>query len=206
MMHVLVGGAQLKKAPPVIEEIAWESAALDELLARATTTTLLGDTQAYKLEGALTGARAEEFLDAAGVFIASPHTFIFVEEKLLKKPTDLLTKAGATVLALQKAEKADKETFNIFGLTYAFAAKDKKKLWLLFSEALRQGVVPEAMAGILHWKVRDLYAKHSVKGTGGTYTECELRAFSTQLVSLYHDSHRGGGDLSLLLERFILSL
>ncbi|MDQ5955316.1 MAG: hypothetical protein QG621_319 [Patescibacteria group bacterium] len=206
MMHVLVGGAVLKKTPPVLEELRWESISIEEILSLATTASLLGDTQAYKFDGALASTRGEEFLDASKVLAQSPHTFIFVEEKLLKKPTDILTKAGAEIVAAKKEAKEEKESFNVFALTYAFAAKDKKKLWLLFADALREGVVPEAIAGILHWKVRDLYSKRQFKGSGGVYTEHELRAYSGALVTLYHDSHRGAGDLGVLLERFILLL
>lgn len=206
MMSVLVGGATLKKTPQPLEELQWENLPIEEILSLATTASLLGDVQAYKLNGALGGVRGEEFLDAGKELAQSPHTFVFVEEKLLKKPTDILTKAGAEIVVAKKEAKEEKESFNVFALTYAFAAKDKKKLWLLFADALREGVVPEAIAGILHWKVRDLYSKRQFKGGGGVYTEQELRTYSGALVTLYHDSHRGAGDLGVLLERFILLL
>jgi DNA polymerase III delta subunit len=206
MMYVLVGGATLKKIPQALEELQWENVSIEEILSLATTASLLGDTQAFKLTGALGSARGEEFLDSAQALTESPHTFVFVEEKLLKKPTDSLTKTGAEIIAVKKEPTKEKESFNVFALTYALAARDKKKLWLLFTEAMREGVVPEAMAGIMHWKVRDLYSKHSFKGSGGVYTEGELRHLSSMLVSLYHDSHRGAGDLGLLLEQFILLL
>ena len=206
MMSVLVGGATLKKTPQPLEELQWENFLIEEILSLATTASLLGGTQAYKLTGALGSVRSEEFMESVKLFVQSPHLFVFIEEKLLKKPTDLLTKAGAEVIIVKKEAKEEKESFNIFALTYAFAARDKKKLWLLFMEALREGVVPEAMAGIMHWKVRDLYSKRSFTGSGGVYTEGELRHLSSTLVSLYHDSHRGAGDLGLLLEQFILLL
>jgi hypothetical protein len=38
------------------------------------------------------------------------------------------------------------------------------------------------------------------------YTKKELQNMSRQLVTLYHDSHRGAGSLELLLERFTLGL
>jgi len=46
------------------------------------------------------------------------------------------------------------------------------------------------VAGLLCWKAR---AMKDVK-------------LSRELVKLYHDSHRGVGDLELLLERFALKL
>ncbi len=205
-MYILVGGATHKNPPKLLQELSWEQLSIEEILSVATTASLLGDAQAYKLTGALGGDRGEEFLESATAFVQSPHTFVFVEEKLLKKPNDLLAKAGAEVGVAKKEVKEEKEPFSVFALTYAFAAKDKKKLWLLFSEALRQGVVPEAIAGILHWKVRDLHSKRQFKGGGGAYTEKELRTHSRTLVVLYHDAHRGAGELGLLMERFILLL
>ena len=178
-------------------ELEWEKVSTEEILALATTNSLLGDTQTYKLSGALSGDRAEEFFDIAKDLAASPHRFIFIEEKLLKKATDKLAKAGVEVI-IHTAPKKE-EAFNIFSLTYAFSVRDRKKLWLLLTEALRTGVAPEAIAGILHWKVRDMVVKPSPK-----FSRRELASVSRELVSLYHDSHRGAGDLALLLERFVL--
>jgi hypothetical protein len=45
----------------------------------------------------LAGERGDEFLDLAEMLVESPHTFIFEEEKLLKAPTEKLTKAGAKI-------------------------------------------------------------------------------------------------------------
>ena len=203
MMLVAVGGAHVGKHIPkgsVIEDIAWEKLERDELLALATTAPLFSGTRTLRLEGALGGAQGEEFLALAGELARSPHTFIFIEEKLLKKPTDALTKAGATVLAAPAAKKA--EAFNIFALANAFGARDRKKLWILLVEAGRAGAAPEAVAGMLHWKVRDMLGK----GARSAYTPEELKRLSRELVVLYHDSHRGAGELGLLLERFALNL
>jgi DNA polymerase III delta subunit len=182
------------------EDLEWEKLSIEELLAMASTEALFGDTQSFRLQGALSGGRSEEFFDVAKELAQSSHTFIFTEEKLLKKATDTLAKAGAEV-TIYPAQKKE-ESFNMFALTYAFAARDRKKLWLLLNSALRAGAVPEAVAGMLHWKVRDILGK----GEKGKFTREELSKISGELVTLYHDSHRGAGDLSLLLERYILAL
>ena len=54
----------------------------------------------------------------------------------------------------------------------------------------RAGEKPEAVAGLMAWKARQI---KNVK-------------LSRELVALYHDSHRGAGELELLLERFALKL
>jgi hypothetical protein len=57
-------------------------------------------------------------------------------------------------------------------------------------QALRAGEKPEAIAALLAWKARAI---------GNA-------ALSRELTYMYHDSHRGAGDLELLLERFALKL
>ncbi len=208
-MKVVVGIEPTQKQQPQkfsevaeikIEDLDWEKISIGELLAMATTMSLMGDTRSFRLAGALNGGRAEEFLDSTKDFVLSSHQFIFIEEKLLKKPTDIITKAGAELVVYPPQKK--EETFNMFSVTFAFASRDRKKLWLLLLQALRRGVVPEAALGMLHWKVRDMLGK----GETGKYTRGELIRVSSALVMLYHDSHRGAGELSLLLERFVLQL
>ncbi len=187
-----------------LEHLEWEKISMEELIGIASTNSLMGDVGMYRFSGALTGPRSEEFLNVAKELHSSPHQFIFTEEKLLKKVVDKLQKVGADVVVYPPKDTASKkvEAFNIFSLTYAFAARDRKKLWILYREALSRGVVPEAIAGILHWKVRDLL----VKGERSGFSKQELRSVSGELVSLYHDSHRGVGELPVLLERYILQL
>jgi hypothetical protein len=130
----------------------------------------------------------------------SPHIFIFEEEKLLKKPTDALAKAGIKPTVLVAPKKA--EAFNVFAIANALANRDRKSAWLLLSSALRAGVAPENIAGMLHWKARDMVAA----GRSAKYSRTELVGLSRTLVEMYHDSHRGAGDLGLLLEKFVLTL
>ena len=191
-----------------VEDFAWEKTSIEEVLAMATTMSLMGDTNVFRFSGALTGERADEFLDSAKDLVASPHQFIFTEEKLLKRPTDVLTKAGAEVIVHPAAKK--EEAFNMFSITYIFAARDRKKLWLQLHEALRAGVVPEAVAGMIHWKIRDMLARRSFSeggfAKGEKYSTEELHRISGEMVTLYNESHRGAGDLALLLERYFLLL
>jgi len=209
MMHVIVGvdavarGALrrkiLKKAQA--QELRWESMAVEEVATIASTPSLLGDTQTYLLVGALNGGdHGDEYLKLASGFMESPHVFVFEEEKLLKAPTTKLEKAGVSIEVLEAPEK--KETFNVFALANALASRDRKQFWLLLTKAARAGVAGENVAGVLHWKVRDMLGSNRV----GKYTREELVKLSRDLMSLYHDSHRGAGELTLLLERFALTL
>jgi len=203
MIEVLVGthAARAKRKTP-LEDLRWETMSVEEIAMLASTPSFWGDARVFVLEGALTGERAEDFFGLIDGLQKSPHTFIFKEEKLLKKPLDLLAKKGITVEQSKEPKKdsAAKEPTNVFALANAFGARDRKKMWLLLVQALRADTAPEAIAGMLHWKVRDMLAKK----TPGKFTVEELKNISRELVALYHDAHRGGGSLELLLERFVL--
>ncbi|KKW35436.1 MAG: hypothetical protein UY83_C0008G0024 [Candidatus Adlerbacteria bacterium GW2011_GWA1_54_10] len=93
-------------------------------------------------------------------------------------------------LRRRSCSRAKEYKFDPFNLSAALAARDKKGLWLGLYQALRAGEKPEAVAGLLAWKARSIGDKK----------------LSRELTFLYHDSHRGAGDLELLLERFALKL
>lgn len=188
MLTVVVGE---KKRPAGAEELKWESVAAEELATLASTPALFGGERAFVLSGALGGERGEEFLSLAEGLVLSPHAFIFEEEKLLKGPTTILQEAGAKIETVKKAAlPGGRQGFDPFGLTVALAARDRKRLWLAFMQALRSGEKAEAIGGLLAWKARAM-------------GDARL---SRTLTFLYHDSHRGAGELELLLERFILTL
>lgn len=170
------------------EELKWENLTPEELTSLASTPALFGGAQTYVLQGALNGARAEEFVDLLEAFADSPHTFVLVEEKLLKAERTAAEQAGAKIEEEKVAKKEWK--FDQFGVATALGTKDKKKLWLGLMQSFAAGEKGEAVAGLMAWKARQM------KDVG----------LSRELVKLYHDSHRGAGDLELLLERFMLKL
>jgi DNA polymerase III delta subunit len=181
----------LKNTPVSFSDLKWENLSIEELVSLASTQNMFGENQIYVLVGAINSDRQEEFLEIADALQDSPNTFIFEEEKLLKGPTTALEKAGAEIVIEKRPSAAGKERgFDPFGLTFALAAKDRKKLWLGLTAAFKAGEKAEAIAGLLLWKVRQM---QDVK-------------LSRELTFMYHDSHRGAGDLELLLERFALRL
>lgn len=165
------------------EELKWENLSQEELAGIASTAVLFGGNQTYILSGAL-----EPLEDMLEVFEESQHTFIFEEEKLLKAQRTAAEKVGAKIEE-QKVEKKEYR-FDNFGVAQALGNKDRKKLWLALMASFAAGEKAEAVAGLMAWKAR---AMRDAK-------------LSRELTFLYHDSHRGAGDLELLLERFALKL
>jgi hypothetical protein len=171
------------------EELKWEAMSGEELASLASTPALFGGARSFRLAGAVNSDRQEEFLDLADAFAASPHTFFFEEEKLLKAPRAALEKAGATIEEAKAPAKKEYK-FDNFGVAAALGKRNKKELWLALMSAFRAGEKAEALAGLMAWKARQM-------------KNIEL---SRTLTWLYHDSHRGAGDLELLLEKFVLKL
>ncbi|MDE2071383.1 MAG: hypothetical protein KGI70_01450 [Patescibacteria group bacterium] len=170
------------------EELKWEQLTPEELGSLASTSALFGGSRTFVLSSVLYSERGEELLEFADALAESPHTFIVEEEKLLKAERIALEKAGAKIEEEKKVKSEYK--FDNFGVATALGTKDRKKLWLALTAALRAGEKPEALAGLMAWKARQMRDV----------------ALSRALTFMYHDAHRGLGDLELLLERFVLTL
>ncbi len=220
MLIVIAGGdangrADMRKkfVRGSVEELNTEVLSAEELAAMASTQTLTGETFAFLIRSAFFAGKSEEgeeespkakdfqdgLLEIAGGLAQSPHTFVFDEEKLPVKIARALEEAGAKIELLEKPEK--KEEFNVFGLADALAKRDRKTLWLLLIKALRTGLAPENIAGVLAWKARTMLASARTPGDREW-----LQKVSRDLVVMYHDAHRGAGELGLLLEKFVLNV
>ena len=171
------------------EELKWEAMSAEELASLASTPALFGGERSFRLLNAVNSERQDEFLELAEVFAESPHAFYLEEEKLLKASRTALEKAGAKIEEAKAAPKKEYR-FDNFGVAAALGKGSKKELWLALTLALRAGEKAEALAGLMAWKARAM-------------KNVEL---SRALTFMYHDSHRGAGDLELLLERFALKL
>jgi DNA polymerase III delta subunit len=150
---------------------------------------------------------------------ASSHAF-FIIERVLTAPDKKLFEKHATKFEEFSAEK--KERFNVFGLTDALLARDKKLLWLGLIDARKEGVPIQEIVGAFCWqmKVVRLALRSKSAGEAGLkpfvfgkaqgaqkkYTREELEALARDLVVLYHDGHLGKVDMERGLERLVLSL
>jgi len=148
----------------------------------------------------------------------SEHIFILREESLttpLKKKCEKYAKEVKNFDA--KEEK--KAAFNVFGITDALAARDKKKLWMLYREAIDEGLVPEEIHGTLWWQTKTLlqvasgdtegmkpFVVGKAKRALGAYTKEELERLARELIHVYHDARRGLVELEVGLEKVLLGL
>lgn len=166
-----------------------------ELLSIAQSQSLFGEVQVYTAAGLFADeAREDELKEVLPALAVSSHLFLFEEESgaVLAKVVD---KVGGTVIKA-KAE-AKKEVSDPFALANALGKRDRKNLWLLYRKAIDDGASPEQLVGMLAWKARSMLGKEGSEAA---------RKLSGDIVAVYHESRRGGGDMELLLEKLILTL
>ena len=111
---------------------------------------------------------------------------------------------------------------NVFALADAFGSRDRFKAWSLFRQAIDAGVQPENISGTLFWQMKSMMLAREANSAGeagvspfvfskakkhaGNYSGEELQNLVTSLITIYHEGHRGRGDIELGLERMMLGL
>lgn len=171
----------------------------EELFEQASSFSLFGGSPIVVIENFIKEGETNLSEKDLEILKESKTIFIFIEDKLLatdikkyKKYSDVEDFSVAVVKQISKT--------NIFGIADAYAKKDKIGAWVLYREAILSGVSPEEISGILFWKIKTMIL------TGAKiFTPEELKNKSSELVSLYHKSHKGECDFVIGLEQFILS-
>lgn len=180
------------------------------------------------LNRALQNSDAREFVVKHLDELAESENAFVISENTLTKPTcnKIEKVAYKTYVYDQKNAPKKNEGFNIFTLGDALGRRDRKGLWVLYSSAIRMGVEPAQIHGVLSSNVRTMalaaraesegvslegsgvhpFALTKAKGALKNYSSDELEHISRRLVRMYHDSRAGGEDLKIALERFVLEL
>ncbi len=127
--------------------------------------------------------------------IASPTVFILEEISLSATVLKDFEKNGAIVHAL-KENKTPIKTNTIFNITNIFSLENKKDKWLILQSSLEEHA-PEALIGILYWKLRTLIEANNPK-------KAYLKEFYFRLMSYHKEAWQKGVPLSLVLEKTIL--
>ena len=144
---------------------------------------------------------AGDILDRLAEMGKSENIFIFLEGALTKAVLAKFEKRAEKIQEYAKVKTEGKtDKFDVFSLTNALGMGDKKQLWMLYRGVQEEGTVAEQIHGLLFWKVKDMLVKKQFRA----YEETMLKEMSSELVSMYHDAHRGLCDFSLALEAWIL--
>lgn len=189
------------------------------LIGAAGSTSLFGGTPCYLLDTPSESADVFTFVfEELETLAVSVNTFVIIEAGLLAADKKVLTKYATE---MSEYVRAPGKAFNVFSLTDALARRDKRALWVLLMEAKREGFSEEEIIGTLFWQMKSLrlaaragsaeeagmkpFVYTKSRGALIKFKEGEIDAKARELVSLYHDGHRGVRDISIALEKWILS-
>jgi len=129
----------------------------------------------------------------------SVNNFVFLEDKILAVD-EKKYKKFATILKFEEKVGKIATKVNIFSITDAYERRDKIGAWTEYLRAINSGTTPEAISGILFWKIKTMI----LNGTRAFSRESLIKQ-SSQIISLYHKAHKGEVDLTIGLEQFLLS-
>jgi DNA polymerase III delta subunit len=149
----------------------------------------------------------------------SQNIFVFIEESLDKKSLEKFEKHAEKIQEIKGEEKKATAQFNMFSLTDALGRRDKKSLWLLYRDALKNGAAEE-IYGILWWQLKTMLIVKQSKSVAEAglkpfvfskakdflrnFKDEEIEKKSFELVQIYHNSRRQSSELEISLEKWIL--
>ncbi len=138
----------------------------------------------------------DSFLEKVKEMSESSNIFIILEGKLDKASLTKIEKKSEKTQEFALAEKSvKKEEYNAFAIADAFGRRDKKNLWILYRKAIDKGEAPEAIHGMLFWKVKTMMINSPSE---------ELHALAERLIDVYHEARRGKHELETGLEALLL--
>jgi len=151
----------------------------------------------------------------------SANIFIILEDTLEPKLLTQVKKYTEKDLSYDK-KIGEEKRFNIFALTDALGERNRKKLWVLYQEALQGGLEEEEIFWKFQWLVKHMlffkktrepgkselkgFAKTKIEKYARNYQTEELENLSTQLVDLFHSVRRGEKEMDIGLELFVFGI
>lgn len=221
-LHRVVDGLLAKKPDAsyfLLNDETFSPALLEEYIGgqglfAERTIVVLDNVFMLKEAGDTVLGRTQDIADSNNIFI-------ILEGALPKKELATLTKHAhkTELFELEQMAGRGAGTFNVFSLTDALGNRDKGMLWTLYRRAIRSGVEPEQIHGILAWQVRTMvrvmhddieglkpFVVTKAKRFAKQYSEKEVKELSLHFLCLYHNAHRGIVDFELEMERLILTM
>jgi hypothetical protein len=175
-------------------------------LSESSREVVFDYVQSVNLFGVSKAVVVENFLANNNLGIAeltmlqkSDTPFIFLEDKMLAADEKKYKKYSETIEKFEVKELKSAPAYNVFAITDAFAARDKIGAWSLYLNAIENEAQPEAISGILFWKIKTMMMTGSKN-----FAKENLKQMSAFLVDIYHRSHTGEMDMKIGLEQFIL--
>ncbi len=199
---------------------SWSEEKFEELI---NGQNIFGNKLAIICDHLLTNVEAEEFVaKRAEDLVNSPNNFLLLETEISK---DLLKKLEKVESKVENFELKQKivnqyEGFNIYSITDALAARNRKQVWILLTQGLEEGLEAEEIFWKFVWQVKNLllvkamgdrsvasmkpYPLSKARGYVKNFTHDELSKLSSRLLHIYTDARKGKQDFATALERLVL--
>ncbi len=218
----LVAREQYSEAP--VFDLADGDSTFEVLREAVSARSLLGGRVIAFFDRLSANSDLTDFItEQVSDMVSSENIFIFSENEKGEALARLVEKAKGKVkeFKLSEVERAGRvELANRFIVADALGNRDRKQAWLLYHDALRQGVQPEEIFWKFAWKVKTLllvatapagsplplkpYPLSQAKRQLKNYKIEELIRLSSRFTKLYHEARRGLADFDSSLERLIL--
>lgn len=182
--------------------------------------------QAYKIQ-------EFKFLEGAKLrdWFVSKKIPLQIAETIIAKCGSDLWRASKEIEKYELGEKMVKsdeiKEYNPFAICDAFAEKNKVKAWIIYQQALSQGIPAEEVFFKILWQIKNLLlvkklmnsgvdnvaketglhsfvANKAIKATQ-KFSEEELENYSYQMLKIYHKERRGESELPIEFEKILIS-
>jgi DNA polymerase III delta subunit len=232
-LHKIVDGLKAKKPDAEVfrmDSENWNSVQFEELV---SAQGLFESKYIVILFCVFENKEIKEFvMDRLALLNKSESIFVIVEKKIDKvslskiekkstKTQEFVFKEGSSGSSSVEIKSLVVSDFNIFNLADAMGKRDKKALWVMYQKAVSQDLSAEEIHGLLFWQVKSMllaiqsktaeesglkpFVFSKSKSFALNFTKTELGKISADLVSMYHDAHRGLIDFDTSLEKWILA-
>ena len=178
-------------------QISPRTISLNVLLSYSHQAPLFGDRPTIILENPISVSEMVFTDELLEVLKNSETNFIFLEDDLTAAEIKKYKKFSE-IKEFTLIKPANKT--NPFVVANAFGNKDKLGAWSAYCDVLARGEGPEAIAGMLFWKIKTLL----IAPSQNPFTKIELKNASSALIDIYHKAHAGEMELDIGLEKFIL--
>ncbi len=208
MIYFLYGNDTAKKAAQIktlgeglsIVRVPSREITRNAIISLASQAPLFGDAPVTVIENAFSDPDSIFDAELLDLIKESSNMFIFLEDSCTALELKKYKKYLADAILCDRKEPTRIKT-NPFAIADAFGNRDKIGAWTLYVSLIEAGEAPEAISGMLFWKIKTLLLAR----TSGKFTKTELEHASSKLVDIYHKAHGGMVDMNISLEQFILS-
>ena len=161
----------------------------------------------------------EFFKNYAQDFKESPHTCVMIEPSFLAPLKKIADAHGITYTEFSQ-KNAQAQDFDMFQFGDALAQKDKKKLWILFQEALDHGKDAQDIFNILWWQIKNMmlisvsdknpglhpFVYDKTKRALTNFNHTQLQNMMREYMAMFHEARLGKQSLTSSLEQYIIQL